>query len=160
MSTQQLLTAMEKLYKLHTSLYEIAKRKTEVVKKGDVDSLNSIMKEEQAHIAAIRKVEEEREKLVKNLLPHKVDPTVSDCIEVISENEQYELVELKNKLVDKVNELKEQNHLNQQLVHNSLQFVNVTLNLMRPQPQNINYGPPAKGNQNENNSRRIFSSKV
>jgi flagellar biosynthesis/type III secretory pathway chaperone len=160
MSVQQLIVAMEKLYKLHTSLHEIAKRKTEIVKKGDIDSLNSIMKEEQAHIAAIRKVEEERENAVNGLLPNIENPTVSDCIEAINSSERDELVELKNMLMDRVNEIKEQNYLNQQLVHNSLQFVNVSLNLLRPQPQNINYGPPAKGTQTTKNSHGLFSSKV
>lgn len=160
MSAEQLLISMEKLYKLHVSLYEVAKRKTEIVKRGDVDSLNGIMKEEQAHIAAIRKVEEERQRVVNEILPYKDNPTISDCIEDLNSSEQGELIALKNKLMEIVKELKEQNHLNQQLVHSSLQFVNVNLNLLRPQPQNINYGPPAKGTQAAKTSYGMFSSKV
>lgn len=160
MSAQQLLVAMEKMYKLHTSLYEVAKRKTEVVKEGDIDLLNSIMKEEQAHIAAIKKVEEERESAVNGILPNFEKPTVSDCIEAINTSERDELIKLKNMLMDRVNEIKEQNYLNQQLVHNSLQFVNVTLNLLRPQPQSMNYGPPAKDTRAVKTSHGIFSSKV
>lgn len=160
MSAQQLIVAMDKLYKLHVSLYEVAKRKTEIVKRGDMDSLNSIMKEEQAHIAAIKKVEEERQNAVNEILPHKENPTVLECIGAVDHGVQQELVAMKDKLMDIVNELKEQNYLNQQLVHHSLQFVNVSLNVLRPQPQNINYGPPSKGTQSSKTTHGMFSSKV
>jgi hypothetical protein len=41
-----------------------------------------------------------------------------------------------------ITELKERNQLNQQLIHQSLQFVHLTLDMLAPQPASINYGPP------------------
>lgn len=118
------------------------------------------MKEEQAHIAAIRKIEDERQRVVNEILPNVEKPTVSDCIEVVNNSERDELILMKNKLIDIVKEVKEQNYLNQQLVHSSMQFVNVTLNLLRPQQQSINYGPPTKGSQTTKPTNGMFSSEV
>jgi hypothetical protein len=39
-----------------------------------------------------------------------------------------------------VSKLKERNGLNQQLIYQSLQFINVSLDILRPQNQNLNYG--------------------
>ncbi len=52
MSSQLLMEVLQKLYKLHSSLYEIAVKKTDIIKNGDIESLNGIMKEEQCACAS------------------------------------------------------------------------------------------------------------
>ena len=58
-----------------------------------------------------------------------------------NESDLYKLVEVRDRLLDVTQKLKTQNDLNQKLVFQSLQFINVSLNMMRPQaPQGqINY---------------------
>ncbi|MFB6468936.1 flagellar protein FlgN [Cytobacillus sp. Hz8] len=160
MSAEKLLSSMEKLYKLHKSLYEIAVKKTDVIKKGDMDALNQILKDEQKHVAAIQMFEKERQQAAASLVPEKENPTVTDCYVLIGEIEQFRLAELANNLSELVFELKEQNFLNQQLIHQSLQFVNVSLNLLNPQPDAINYGPPAGSQKKEKNTQGMFNSRV
>lgn len=161
MSAEALSAELEKLLKLHQSLLELAGKKTDIIKNGDMEALNQLLKEEQNHIAAIEQVERERQKLAKAIAPTMVQPKVSDCLQYVSELEQEKLLEGTDKLKHVMNALKEQNYLNQQLLHQSLQFVNVSMNLIMPQPKNINYGPPAKHNQStEKMSQSLFNSKA
>ncbi|WP_313800887.1 flagellar protein FlgN [Cytobacillus sp.] len=161
MSADLLIASLEKLCKLHSSLYELAVRKTEIIKTGDMDALNQLLKDEQTHISAIDRMEKERQKAAKVLAPHMDQPTVSDCLDSLAPAEQDKIKDVTNELVQQVHHLKEQNNLNQQLIHNSLQFVNVSMSLLRPQPENINYGPPKKTKKtSEKNAQGMFNSKA
>ncbi|CAM3556383.1 hypothetical protein GCM10009865_11110 [Aeromicrobium ponti] len=160
MSAEALITSMEKLLKLHKSLYELAVKKTDIIKNGDMDALNQMLKDEQAHIAAIDRMETERQKAAQIITTGMDSPTVSDCMTVLSQAERLKLEAITNEMTGLVFELKEQNYLNQQLVHHSLQFVNVSMNLLRPQQESMNYGPPAKKKPSEKNTPGIFNSKV
>jgi flagellar biosynthesis/type III secretory pathway chaperone len=160
MSAEALITSMEKLLKLHKSLYELAVKKTDIIKNGDMDALNQMLKDEQAHMTAIDRMEKERQKAAKGIAAKMDSPTVSDCLNILPQTERIKLETIANELTELVYELKDQNYLNQQLVHHSLQFVNVSMNLLRPQPENMNYGPPAKKKPSEKNAPGIFNSKV
>ncbi|MDF2037642.1 flagellar protein FlgN [Cytobacillus oceanisediminis] len=159
MSAEALTATMEKLLKLHKSLYELAVKKTDIIKTGDMDALNQMLKDEQAHIAAISRLENEREKAANSIAPMLESPTVSDCLNILTQPDRLKLEAITNELAELIFELKEQNFLNQQLVHHSLQFVNVSMSLLRPQPETMNYGPPAKKKSEKMNSG-IFNSKV
>ncbi|MBB6447280.1 flagellar protein FlgN [Bacillus benzoevorans] len=159
MSATLLMETLEKLDKLHSSLYEIAVKKTEVIKNGDIESLNGIMKEENKHMYAINKLEEARQKAAQQICPEKEQPTVSDCLEKVSGSEHESLLASADKLASRLADLKEQNYLNQQMLHNSLQFVHFSLNLLRPQPAAINYAPPTKKTPN-NPAPGMFNSKA
>lgn len=156
MSADGLITSMEKLLQLHNSLFEIAQRKTDVIKKGDIAPLNQILKEEQALIAVIDKTEKIRIQAARNSFPGMENPTVMDCIERMSGDDKEHLVEVASSLTTVVSELKERNLLNQQLIYQSLQFVNFSLNLLIPQQESINYGP----NIGAPNIKGIFNSEA
>ena len=84
MSSQLLMEILQKLDKLHSSLYEIAVKKTDIIKNGDIESLNGIMKEENKHVQAITKLEEARQTAVKQICPELDNPTVSDCLNQVA----------------------------------------------------------------------------
>lgn len=161
MSAETLITSIENLLTLHQSLFELAVKKTDIIKNGDMDALNQILNDEQTHISAIERMEKTRQKAAQDLAPHITQPKVSDCFDSLSAFEQNRLTKLTDDLIQLVHDLKEQNHLNQQLIHHSLQFVNVSMNLLRPQPENMNYGPPINNNKpSDNRTQGIFNSKV
>jgi flagellar biosynthesis/type III secretory pathway chaperone len=143
MSTKNLISVMEKLLKLHQSLYELSVKKTDIVIKGDLDALQQILKDEQTHIAAIGKFEVERQKMVEAILPGVEKPTISDSMEAADGAEKEALSQLRTELIEIVAKIKDQNELNQQMIHQSLQFVHLTMNLVAPQPMEFNYGPEA-----------------
>lgn len=145
MSVQPIISILEKLEKMHKSLLEHAYKKTELVKNNDMEELDKILKVEQSHVAAIEQLEQLRQKKVVEFFQLKgikvsSPPSVAELLEVIEdEEESQQLSDVRNRLLKVIDDLKKQNDLNQQLIYNSLQLVNVTLNMLRPQPEEINY---------------------
>lgn len=145
MSIEKILHSLTKLEMLHKSLLEIAYKKTEAIKTGDMDSLNQLLKDEQAHVAGISQLEQQRQIEVTDYLRAKGiaptdNPTVALVLEYTNSTEEKEqLGEARNKLLLTLETLKHQNDLNQKLTLQSLQFVNLTLDALRPKPDQINY---------------------
>lgn len=146
MSATLLIQTLDKLVKLHQSLHEVAKKKTEAIKIGDMDALKHIMKDEQAHIMSIQKLEEARVAISKRMVPTIPDPTVMDCVKLLDLQDAEKVSEIANHLKEIIMNLAETNSLNQQLLQQSMQFVNVSLNLLKPTQKSINYGKPSGNN--------------
>ena len=154
MSIANIVATLEKLEKMHKSLLELALAKTEYIKQGDMEKLDQLIKNEQAHVAAINTLEQQRQSMVTDYLRAKGialtdTPSVADVINAAENNESKEaLVNVRERLITLLNQLKMQNELNQKMVLNSLQFINVTLDAMRPQrTEQFNYsGAEIRGN--------------
>lgn len=160
MSEEKLIKTMETLLKMHRSLYEISLKKTEIVKKGDIDALNHIIQDEQAHIAAIKKLEKERQKMATVIVPDGDKPTLADCIQETAGQAKEELSRLRTELLDLISQIQQRNELNQQMLYQSLQFVNFSLNLVAPRPESINYGPNAGKVKPSGYSTGLFNTKA
>ncbi|WP_246942751.1 flagellar protein FlgN [Bacillus pinisoli] len=164
MHTEKLIETLNKLLALHQSLYKLGTAKTEIIKKGDIEALSSILKDENKHVMAISKLEEERKGIVARLLSgHALtgdEPTLSDVINILSPQEAEKLDVIKNELTTQLEKLKALNALNQELVYSSLQFVNYSLDLLMPRPQNVNYNKPVNKGQVEHVKRSVFDSKA
>ncbi len=140
MSVSQIVATLEKLEKMHKSLLELANKKTEFIKSNDMEQVDVLLKNEQAHVAAIDTLEQQRQVMVTDYLRAKGiaftgTPTVAELIEAAEPQEAKELQDVRSRLLQVVTELKVQNDLNQKLVLQSLQFVNLTLDMLRPQPE-------------------------
>ncbi|MEH7235783.1 flagellar protein FlgN [Bacillus sp. JJ1562] len=160
MSAENLVALLKKILILQQNLLKLAERKTDILKKGDIDALNEQMKEEQKYILAIKQLENERIAIVDQLLgPRVQEKTLSRCIEVTSDPVRSSLAELHEELVKVTHELKAANDINQQLTHQSLQYVNMSLDMLLPQEQTVNYGNPA-GTKEKKQTRSMFDSKA
>lgn len=146
MSAEKLVTTMEKLLKLHKSLYELALKKTDIVKIGDMDALNQTLKDEQAHLAAINRLENDRKIIAVSIVPGTDEPTIEDCLTAatLDDSARAELSNIRTELLDVIAHIQQQNELNQQMIYQSLQFVNLSMQLAMPQPEEYNYGPKAE----------------
>lgn len=144
-ATALLMDTMEKLVALHRSLYEVTKRKTEVIKAGDMDALQQVMKDEQAHLMGIQKMEETRQRASKQIAAHLLQPTVTDCANQLDAVNKQKLLELAAALKETIMIVKETNAFNQQMLRQSMQFVNLSLNLLKPSTQSVNYGKSTNG---------------
>lgn len=143
MTITTILETLTKLERMHKSLMELGKQKTEYVKVGDMEQLDALLKKEQMHVAAVETLEFQRQQQVKDYLQAKgiavpETPTMTDVIEVTEGAEREQLVQMRESLLTVVNELKELNKLNQKLVMQSLQFVNFSLDLVKPQRHQTN----------------------
>lgn len=160
MSSEALISSMEKLIKLHKSLYELAVRKTDIVTQGDLDALNQLVADENKHILAINKIEKERSAIIAEIVPNIENATISDCLEQMTEQDKMKLARLRDEFLEMLTDLKDRNELNQKLIYQSLQFVNMNMSLFMPQSENYNYGPPAQSGKKKPNQLGIFNSKV
>src|SRR5690606_31139911 len=127
---------------LHEALLKNALKKTEVLKKGDVDSLQEIMREEQKLTTAITMMESERQTAAQSFLKQNGDGeiTMVDCIAAATPEAAATLRALQEQLVSVIDKLQEQNELNKQLIFQSLQFVNMNLDLLQPDREAAAYG--------------------
>lgn len=143
MTITTILETLSKLERMHRSLLELTKQKTEYVKVGDMEQLDGLLKKEQMHVAAIETLEVQRQKQVKDYLQANgvavaETVTLSDVIAATQGEQQQQLSNMREQLLAVVNELKEHNKLNQKLIMQSLQFVNFSLDLVRPQRHQTN----------------------
>ncbi|WP_258535721.1 flagellar protein FlgN [Bacillus sp. 03113] len=159
MTAEKLIHTLEKLLKLHQSLLELSIKKTEWIKQGDIDSLKQIMKDEQVHIAAIQKLEQVRMDETNKLCPALDRPSVQDCLSELAENEQTRMKNATSQLTDVVFKIKDQNTLNQQLLHQSMQFIHFSLSLFQPVKENFNYERTAQKTPIKSGSS-LFNSKA
>lgn len=152
MSINQIIATMDKLNMMHRSLLKLATNKTDILQQSDIEGLKNIMKNEQAHLAAISKLNEQREKEVLTFLQERqlpqTDITLTGLINYSTAAEAVKLNEVRQKLLNTVEELKNKNELNQQILFQSLQFVNLTLDLLRPQEDQMNYSAEAGNRSN------------
>lgn len=160
MSVEKLIVTMERLVKLHRNLLELSNKKTDIVIKGDMKALNQILKDEQALLAAMNQFENERQKIAGTIVTELNQPTISDCIKVVDETSKNTLEQLRNELLELASQLKQKNELNQQLIFQSLHFVNFSLSLFFPQREEFNYSPGAGKGKEPGYSPSLFNSKA
>jgi flagellar biosynthesis/type III secretory pathway chaperone len=140
--SEPLVTVLEKLYKLHESFYKLAIEKIDIIKSGDMEGLQQMLKKEQTHIAAINTMEVERQKEAKHFLQSEKDVTITECIEVAPPDLKDKLSSLQTDILSIIEKLQDQNELNQSLIYLSLQYVNLTLDMIQPKPESFTYGRP------------------
>ncbi|MES9736703.1 flagellar protein FlgN [Peribacillus frigoritolerans] len=144
MTARNIIGSLEKLINLHKSFNQLAIRKTAILKANDTEAITALLISEQKHIKAISQTDKERERAVEEFLAANGTAGQPASIHTVTEltgPEETEVLEmLKAALIDEVAKLKERNGLNQQLIYQSLQFINVSLDMLKPQRQNLNYG--------------------
>ncbi|MCU9612986.1 flagellar protein FlgN [Caldibacillus lycopersici] len=163
MTFAALIKILEKQRQLHTSLYQLAVEKVEIIKNGDIHALNQMLKDEQSHAAAITMMEKERLKAIAVIFPNSSQHrTIRDCIALAEGEEKIKLIELHQELVSILENTKKQNDLNEQLIYQSLKFVNFSLNLLRPKQGAGTYAPPYGKQQQRpaNGSTSVFNSQA
>ena len=83
-----------------------------------------------------------------------------ELLSIVSISEKERLIEQREQLLQVINELKERNHLNQQLIYHSLQYINISFDMLRPpQQEDFNYSKPVKAKM-KSAKNLIFDSRV
>lgn len=157
---ESLLELMSKLIAIHMSLLELSVKKTEIVKKGDTAALTQILKNEQAHVTAIGNLEKERKNISNKILPQVNSPTISVIAETLEAAKKEKLLKAAEELVVLIHRIKQTNELNQQMIHQSMQFLKFSQSLLIPQPANFTYGPPTEKKTQPGKSYGMFNSRA
>ncbi|MEM5591534.1 flagellar export chaperone FlgN [Niallia circulans] len=86
--------------------------------------------------------------------------TLDDVIKTVDDQTKDILMEIKQKLVEVLGLIKTQNETNQQLINQSLQFIEVSLDLLKPDIDTYNYNRSESKTSYEKERYSIFESKV
>lgn len=165
MSISPIIASLDRLLQLHQSLVQLSHTKTELLKKGDATELQQLIKKEQKHIQAITKVEKQRVKETAQwAIAHQFDPettTVTFILDQLTDQTAHQQLEETTKaLTETLVELKQQESLNQQLAAQSLQFVQMNIEMIAPTLNNVNYGNQKNQSKDQGHSRSVFDSKA
>ena len=164
MSAVSVIQTLEKLLFMYKSLNQLASKKIEIIKEDNVQALNTLILEEKKHIQAIQKLEKSLMVDTKKFLESKGlasdNLTISNCIKHSSIEDKEALERIKLELEDQVSTLKQKNELNQQLLKQSLQFVNISLDMLLPAIDSFNYERPNQAQDMSEDKRSIFDSKA
>jgi hypothetical protein len=159
-----LLNILEKMVKLQKSLYQIALKKTDILKADDIEALGQLIKDELKHIKAIEMVNGERERIQPQLANELSLPptniTISELLKSSILKDKEGLKRLQLELVEQTQSLQEVNEFNQQLLQQSLNFVNLNLDLVLGQQESGNYTDNNSNEEETNASRSLFDSKA
>ena len=163
MSMTTIMASLNNLEKLHRSLLKLAYDKMILIKSGDIEELDQLLKDEQAHLAAISQMDAQRQSTVTAYLTDQgrsvpVNPTIADVLENASDGEKIGLEEARDRLLHAIHDLKRQNELNQKLTYQSLQFVNLSLDMVRPRPESVNYSRTEVSGKKLTNDETTFDS--
>lgn len=141
----------------------LSKEKTNIVKLKKVDELPQLLIKENKLLQLLEKREEQRLQIVTPFFEQnnisEEDRTITTLLLLIhNETEQKQLEKKFTDLTKIIVSLKHQEQLNNQLIQQSLQLIQLSLGMMNPTIQNMNYS-----NKQENkqvNERSMFDSKA
>ena len=163
MSAKLIIENMKKLVQIHEAILELATEKTTCLTKGDISHLKSIMQKEAVLLKQLQRLEQERQRLVLFFMRSKglvtESGTLTELLPHVDEEEQKTLSSFQKHLIQLITKLKEKNELNQQLIQDSLRFVNLSLDVLHPEQETGNYGRPDKED-DEPLGRSLFDSKA
>ncbi|HEU5139259.1 MAG TPA: flagellar protein FlgN [Bacillales bacterium] len=164
MSAEPMIETMEALVSVHKTLNEHAKEKTRVLKEGDIKALEALMKKEEAAAAKLKELEDTRIRRVDEFLSEKEiigeDVSMSQLLKFTNPEEERELLEVQSRLMDEIVQLKQQNALNQELIEQSLKFVDMSLHLFQPNKEPANYRHPDQAKSPGQPGRSLFDSQA
>lgn len=143
------------LNKLHHSLNKIAVTKTDIIVANDIVKLKEILADENKHIQAIQKTSQQ---LMEESKPFS---GIHAVIENADEPNKTKLDSLKKELDEQIKKLKDRNSLNQELLQQSLDFVQLSLDMLLPDIESFNYSSnEGEAPASNNGTRSIFDSKA
>lgn len=131
---QDLIKVLQAELSVYTELLKLAKKKTDVLTRGDVELLNKITSIEQEMILKIGQMEGQRFEIVKSLADY-YKKEVSDLnaefiTEVIPDDISQEYSQICNKMIQVLKELDEKNRINEKLIRNALDYIKFSLEVI------------------------------
>lgn len=145
MSVETIIQSLERLLKIHEDLVSISQQKTEIVKEGSIEKLQSLLVKERKTVRVIEQAEAKRKAEVEEWFSERKlsldDATITGMLEILDDQGESEKLEKATvALTEVITRLIQQEQLNHQLINQSMQFVQLSLDTMNPSIQNMNYG--------------------
>jgi len=144
LSTQHIINILKNLVKAQKGLLEISIQKTEEIKAGHVDQLQATLIKERKTLHNIEQIETKRIEAVNQWFVEYSLPleqaTITEMLEnLTNEHDKSELEVVATDLTETILKLKQQEQINQALIQQSMQFVQLSLDVLSPSITNMNY---------------------
>ena len=166
MSITAIVELLNEMTELHEELIQHSVNKRNVIMSNEVNELAAIVKKEAKLIKDISDLDQKRVVLVcEYMISRCYQPnpsiTLSDLNKLVfNAEEKLKLLDARNKLDSKLKELKETNLTNKQLVELSLNFIDLSLDLLTGSfEQELIYRNPNQQHGTKRNST-MFDSKI
>ncbi|MDF2546585.1 MAG: hypothetical protein K0R93_1483 [Anaerosolibacter sp.] len=146
-SIEQLIAVLKQECDLYKDYLNLASKKKTAVIKGDIKEIDHITKLEQNMIVNMGKVDQIRIAIIGNILLEKKVSNVENITELanlIDEPNRSTILKLKDQLAALLEETKNANELNSELLQQALEYVEYNMNLITSaQPKGSTYGNKA-----------------
>jgi hypothetical protein len=160
MQIEMIEASLNELLSLHENLLKLSFEKKDILIKGDTDQLRLITGKEQKLIKAIQKKNHGLQSNCKCFLGSEQKQTLNDVIKKVDDKTKDKISEIKRKLEEVLGLIRTQNDTNQQLIKQSLQFIDVSIDLLKPDIDTYNYNRSDSKNPYEKEGYSIFESKI
>lgn len=162
MAFESVVRSLRKLVELHQQLINISEQKTDLIKEGKVEKLQEKILQERKLVLQLEQYEKERQALVESWFISKdlttEDMTISSILlNLDNEKQQNKLASVATELTEAITDLKRSEQLNRELLEQSMQFVQMSLHLLSPTLEQMNYG---KKDAEVDRGRSVFDSKA
>ncbi len=161
-TVEQLKEALRQEISLYESLMEMADQKTLVVVRNKIQELEVITAKEQQFIREMGRFEQIRQSLLAHFSKEKEleEPpaSLSALLSFLSEEEQEEVEDLRQKLLALIQEFSEKNSLNEKLIKQSLEIIQTNLELMTQKRTTTSYDQKAD-DEKKKQTRQIFDAR-
>lgn len=124
MNSGKLTEILTKQIALHKSLLALTDKKKAIIISQNIKELTHVLKDEQTHVAAIEALEKQRMLLMENIA--QIEQAIT-------------LQPLQSQLIELIESIQKKNELNQQLLTQSLQLINLELDLLTSSQQADSY---------------------
>lgn len=154
MPMESLHNILKQLVEAHRELFDIGEQKKEALISNRVDLLNEQVNKETRLIRNISELEKERLEAAMNFLisrGYAPNPqvTLANLIQIVYKvSDKQALQEIHVELLDVTSKLKQQQKLNNDLLHHSMDYIEYSINLMVGySDDDATYSDPSKRNQ-------------
>lgn len=114
------------------------------IKEGQMDELSKLLIMERKYIQSVSQLEEKRQEAIDQFVMNEniklSETTVTQLLNYLQDGlEKNQLEKSVVHLVEIIIQLKEKEQFNQELIQQSMQFVQMSLDMLQPMTKNINY---------------------
>lgn len=139
-SLTELVSILQEQKKIYDDLLELSRQKQKILIKGDITALETITVQEEGLVLQAGKLEEKREQCLGTLAEAygwAREMTLADFLPLVSTEERIELEKIHEDFSMCLNDLRRLNHENTELLEQSLQFVNFTVDVLSQQSKPV-----------------------
>lgn len=138
-----LVEILEQENRIYKDLLEISRHKTDIIIEGKVSELDRMTGVEQKMVVNVGQLEKQREDLIKEMARHLEMDAREINMELIIDGVDAQLkdkfLNIKEEVTDTLNELKQVNDLNSELIEKSLEYINFSIGLITDNSNNTTY---------------------